>query len=319
MSGGKILVLEGREGLAAWVEEKGRMLGLDVAARQTTRDVEDELLEGLYSYVIGHLNGDGEHLAKIPGDVRPRLIPLLPPSSSPDERKTRIGLILEAISRGNRTEELYPDKVLDQISRWIDSNFEEEMDRRHEAFLRDLSPALGIVGRLDRHVGDHSRRVGLYARHIGISLGLDRESVRLLTVGGWVHDVGKVRIPDATLNKPSPLEPGEWESMLAHPAWGAEIVEPCSQDARLLDMVLHHHERVDGRGYPGGLKGREIPPLARVMAVADAYDAVTHDRPYRKRAAHRAAVREILRHTGSQFDPAAVRAFLTARLDRLSF
>lgn len=313
----QILVLESRRALALWAEAEGVRLGLEVSARPSIRDLLGEMRLGRFEYVIGHPNGDGASLAELPDEVRPRLIPLFPAFSENGERRVRIGMILGAIRRGREQAEPGVGRIRDEISRWIDRNFDEEMDRRREAQVRGLFPALEALGKLDFHVKDHSRRVGHYAGRIGRALGLGGESVRLLAVGGWVHDVGKVRIPGVTLNKRGPLGPDEWRSMLAHPEWGAELIEPCPRGPALLDMVLHHHERMDGKGYPGGLRGRAIPLLARVLAVADAYDAVTHDRPYRERASHGAAIREILSHAGSQFDPDVVRALLSARLDRM--
>lgn len=313
----KILILENDRALALWAEEEGRRLGLEVSARPSVDHVFKELSQGRFDYVIGHLNGDGTRLAAIPAVDRPRLIPLLPSAPDNGDRRTRIGLLLGALQSGTAQARPYSERLTIELSRWIDSNFEEEMERRHERLISTYKPALQAINCLDFYVRDHSRRVGHYARRIGETVGLDPEDVRLLSLGGWVHDVGKIRISCDTLNKPEPLEPEEWRAMMAHPEWGAEIVEPCANSGRLLEMVLYHHERIDGKGYPAGLKGQKIPILARILAVADAYDAVTHDRPYRSRATHSAAVREILAGADTQFDPEIVHALLGARLDLL--
>ncbi len=317
MQSPRILILESGPTLARWAEEEGRRLGLEVSAHPSVRDVEDELSRGHFEFIIGHLNGDGERLEAISMEIRPRLIPLLPPSPNVEDRRTRIGLLLGAIGKGYQGKRPFSGRLTRELSRWIDSQFEEEIERRHDQLIRSYRPALRAIGHLDFYVRDHSRRVGHYARRIGKAAGLDSEDVRLLSLGGWVHDAGKIRISTGTLNRPGPLEPDEWKAMKSHPEWGAEIVEPCSNSDELLEMVLYHHERMDGKGYPARLRGGEIPLLARILAVADAYDAITHDRPYRGRATHATAVREILAGAGTQFDPKIAHALLAARLDQL--
>jgi diguanylate cyclase (GGDEF)-like protein len=157
----------------------------------------------------------------------------------------------------------------------------------------------------------HSQTVGRYAEGIARALDLPEERVQRIRAAGVLHDVGKLGVADAVLQKPGPLTDDEWADMRRHPELGARILE----HANLRDIsgwVLAHHERVDGRGYPHALAGAAIPLEARILAVADAYEAMTADRPYRTALSHDAARAELLACSGTQFDPAVVDAFLRA-------
>jgi diguanylate cyclase (GGDEF)-like protein/putative nucleotidyltransferase with HDIG domain len=155
----------------------------------------------------------------------------------------------------------------------------------------------------------HSETVGRYAERIAVELGLPPDHVERVRVAGVLHDIGKLGISDAVLLKPGRLEPHEWEEIERHPELGARILE----NANLRDVaswVLAHHERIDGAGYPAGLDGEAIPLEGRILAVADAYEAMTVDRPYRSALGAAEARRELLRGSGTQFDPHVVEAFL---------
>jgi HD-GYP domain-containing protein (c-di-GMP phosphodiesterase class II) len=130
-----------------------------------------------------------------------------------------------------------------------------------------------------------------------------------LSHGFLLHDIGKVGIPEEVLTKRGPLSPSEWSVMRTHPVVGAHIVTPIRVLGEAVDVVRFHHERYDGSGYPHGLEGEDIPLSARIFSVVDAFDAITSDRPYRPARSTDAAVAEILRCSGSQFDPEVVEAF----------
>ncbi len=154
----------------------------------------------------------------------------------------------------------------------------------------------------DPYTGGHSMRVTGYALMLGEHLGLGSDQMSILRLGGLLHDVGKVGVPDAVLRKPDRLTHEEFELMKQHAAIGHEIVAPIRPLRCCCAVIRSHHERVDGRGYPDGLSGESIDYLARIAAVADTYDAMTSDRPYRKGLDHQVALDEIQAHAGTQFD-----------------
>jgi HD-GYP domain-containing protein (c-di-GMP phosphodiesterase class II) len=166
------------------------------------------------------------------------------------------------------------------------------------------------VGLRDGYTGEHSRRVTHFAILLGQRLRLSAEDMELIRIGTPLYDLGKVGIPDAILRKPGKLTPEEFEVMKTHTTRGAEIIEKVPDLAGVVPIVRSHHERWDGGGYPDGLQGEDIPRLARVVAVANAFDAMAFDTPYRRGRPVEAAFTEIARHHGQQFDPEVVTAFL---------
>jgi response regulator RpfG family c-di-GMP phosphodiesterase len=177
---------------------------------------------------------------------------------------------------------------------------------RQAQLLEQLSAALEAR---DAYTHGHSRRVTRYSEAIARGLGLGRDEIARIRTAAAVHDVGKIRTPRAVLNKPGRLSDEEFATVKRHPVEGAELVAEIG-DPELTAMVRHHHERLDGRGYPDGLVGSEIPLGARIIAVADTFDAITSTRPYRAGGRHKKAL-DILRHeAGEQLDPDAVAAFL---------
>jgi hypothetical protein len=163
----------------------------------------------------------------------------------------------------------------------------------------------------DAGTAKHSRTVGAYARHTAIALELTPDRVDRIHAAGVLHDLGKLGIADAILHKPGKLDDAEWKEIQRHPEIGARILEYAGL-ADIAGWVRAHHERVDGRGYPKALAGEEIPLEARILAVADAYEAMVADRPYRAGIAPAEARAELTRCAGTQFDPAVVDAFLNS-------
>ena len=161
----------------------------------------------------------------------------------------------------------------------------------------------------------HSQRVAKYSERIAIELGITDDELRYIYWGSLLHDVGKIGIPDAILLKPGKLSDGEWEIMKKHPLIGFKIVETIDFLGPARDIVLYHHERWDGRGYPFGLKEEEIPLGARIFAFADTLDAITSDRPYRKALSFEYAIQEIAKNRGKQFDPLITDVFLSIPLE----
>lgn len=181
-----------------------------------------------------------------------------------------------------------------------------------DAFVGTVRSLAQAIDAKDRHTHGHSERVACYALMAGRALGMDENSLWVLESAGYLHDVGKIGISDSVLKKSQRLSSSEWRLMKSHPVTSNSILEPAGLSASLKAAVLHHHERFDGKGYPDGLAGEAIPLEARILAVADAYEAMTSDRPYRKALSHQEAVAELRRNSGVQFDPAVVEAFLKA-------
>jgi len=161
----------------------------------------------------------------------------------------------------------------------------------------------------------HSQRVAEYAVKLARALGTSEEAINVLRTAGRVHDCGKVGISDSILTKPAPLTSQETHYVRSHSAKGERILQSMGFLDRARRAVRHHHERWDGSGYPDGLKGEEIPALSRILAIADAWDAITSGRPYRAARPHSEALREMERCSGSQFDPEMIRVFLKMEED----
>jgi HD-GYP domain-containing protein (c-di-GMP phosphodiesterase class II) len=187
------------------------------------------------------------------------------------------------------------------------------------AMLRDrhflLEEGLDVVNSLaaalnakDDYSGRHSETVQKLSVQIGEKLEISRDRIRLLKMGALAHDIGKLAVPDAILNKPARLTKSEWSIIRQHPRMGVVILTETRWLGPLLPLVLYHHERFDGKGYPMGKAGRAIPLLARIIGVADAYAAMTSLRSYRKPLKPDAAWKEIESAKGSHFDPYVVEA-----------
>lgn len=178
-----------------------------------------------------------------------------------------------------------------------------------EAGGRPAGIVEALVGALearDPGIGEHLRGVSRIARGIAREISLPEEQTEDLAVGALLHDVGKIGVPDHILHKSGRLTDEEYETMKRHPTLGVEIVSPITALAPALPAINHHHERFDGKGYPGGLRGEDIPLAARVVAVADAFDAMIQDRPYGYGVSREVALQEIEGNSGTQFDPRVV-------------
>lgn len=181
-----------------------------------------------------------------------------------------------------------------------------ELEETYEATLRALAAALDAR---DHETRGHSERVTALTLAIARELGLQPKQLRPLRWGALLHGVGKIGVPDHILREPGPLTNAEWAQMRQHPQIGHDILSSIPFLRPALEIVLYHHERYDGGGYPCGLQGDAIPLPARIFAVADTFDAIISDRPYRKKRSPDEALAEIRRLAGQQFDPRVVQAF----------
>ena len=162
----------------------------------------------------------------------------------------------------------------------------------------------------DPYTHGHSKRVSDISVLVGNTMGMPPDQLELLKYAGDLHDIGKIGISEGIIAKEGKLSVEEYEIVKTHPLVGETIIEPVPFLNEIKEVIRHHHERFDGFGYPDGLKGYDIPLMSRIILIADAYDAMTSDRPYRRALSHEAALKEIQKHSGTQFDPAVATAFM---------
>ena len=177
------------------------------------------------------------------------------------------------------------------------------------AYRTTLKALTAALETRDHETHGHSERVVKFSLRLGRELGLDAEQMRSLEFGSLLHDIGKIGVPDAILRKPAKLDEEEWVRMREHPLHGSAILKGIEFLEGAARVVAQHHEKWDGSGYPTGLKGEEIDLNARIFAVADAFDAITSDRVYRRGRPYEAAVAELTRCAGTHFDPRVVEVF----------
>jgi HD-GYP domain-containing protein (c-di-GMP phosphodiesterase class II) len=181
-----------------------------------------------------------------------------------------------------------------------------------KSFYDTVEALAEAIEKKDRYTGGHTKRVVYYSTCIAKYMDLTPEQLERIRLGAILHDIGKIGIEDKILKKEAPLTPEEWKVMQQHPAIGHDILDGVDSLKDVIGAMKYHHERWDGKGYPLGLKGEEIPVVARVVSVADTYDAMVSTRPYRKGLDPKIAFDEIVKHRGTQFDPIVVDAFVEA-------
>ena len=198
---------------------------------------------------------------------------------------------------------------MNEIKR-INEELSDTYEKLERAYLDSIQTLRYTVEAKDPYTRGHSDRVSAYSVLLGKYLGLSETDLRTLEVGGLFHDIGKIGIPDSILLKESKLTDDEYSEIKNHPSIGAHILCNASIFQDIIPIVKHHHERFDGKGYPGKLKGEEIPYLARVTAVADTFDAMTSKRTYRNALPLDVVKEEIADCSGTQFDPEIAKVFL---------
>ena len=233
----------------------------------------------------------------------------------PVKIKEKIIGVLEAVNKqgGGRFDEedlsLFTS-LADQAAIALDnSRLYRELE---EMFFQTADSLADAIEQRDPYTGGHTQRVTLYSQAIGKYLQLKPSERKWLKITSVLHDIGKIGIEDHILKKPERLNPQEFEMIKRHSEIGAKIVEHIRQLKEIIPGVKYHHEQVNGKGYPDGLMGKDIPVLAKIVAVADTYDAMTTDRPYRKAMEKEEAIEEMKRCSGTQLDKEVVEAFVQA-------
>jgi putative nucleotidyltransferase with HDIG domain len=183
-------------------------------------------------------------------------------------------------------------------------------DDLRSLFYNTVETLVRTIQAKDQYTAGHSTRVSRYSLMIADKLGMSTKEKHQLYLAAMLHDIGKIGVPDDLLNRPGKLSEAEMERVRSHVQVGASMIEMLGEMHSIVPLIRHHHECYDGTGYPDGLKGEQIPLVSRIIAVADMYDAMTSDRPYRKRRTHQFAVDEILTASGIKIDPKVADAFL---------
>ncbi len=219
---------------------------------------------------------------------------------------------------------LASDVVMAIQNAWLFEDLKAQSDRNKSLFLNTVRALAQAIEAKDRYTSGHTERVHFYS----LVLMYEIKKIRKIPLKKWknlneqlriaalLHDIGKIGVPEKILNKKGRLLPEEMEEIKKHPGLGVEIMRPVKEFYAALEGVKHHHERYDGTGYPGRIKGRKIPLLAAIIAVADSFDAMTTERPYRKALSRTEAYEEIVRENGKQFSPLVVTAFKKAFRNR---
>ena len=233
----------------------------------------------------------------------------------PVKVKEKVIGVLEAINKGKEEDFDKEDLFLftslaDQVAIALDNaRLYQELE---EMFFQTAESLADAIEKRDPYTGGHTKRVTLFSLATAKYLPLSPLEKKWLKIASVLHDIGKIGIEDQILRKPQRLNPEEFNLIKRHSDMGAEIIEHIRQLREIVPGVKYHHEQINGRGYPEGLKGEDIPILAKIVAVADTYDAITTDRPYRKAMEKETAIKELKRCSGIQFDSKVVEAFIQA-------
>ena len=195
----------------------------------------------------------------------------------------------------------------------LEQRVEQQARKIRVSFLNAVTALAYALEAKDKYTSGHSQRVAETSVAIAKELGMPRDSIGEVRLAGLIHDLGKIGMRESVLGKPARLTGEEYQHIKYHCEMGEHILTPIVEDEKILKVVRHHHERYDGTGYPDGLKGEQIPLGARILAVADAFDAMISERPYREAMRAETACAEMERGKGKQFDPEVTDAFLRAR------
>jgi len=226
----------------------------------------------------------------------------------PDKAKDDIELIKSADDALYRAKFFNKNRVEAYTS--ILDEIKKNIDEKDIELVASIKTLISVINAKDKYTYGHVERVVVYSRMMVEKLKLDEEDSKILIYGAYMHDIGKINISKDILMKKMKLTDLEWEELKQHPENGVEIIKSVESLQDIIPLILSHHERYDGKGYPNNLKGEEIPYLARVLTVIDSFDAMTSNRPYNNRKIYEEGIVEIERCIGTQFDPEIARAFI---------
>jgi response regulator RpfG family c-di-GMP phosphodiesterase len=258
------------------------------------------------------LGMNGIQLSRAIARIHPH-VPIVIMSRSPDP-----GEVAQALSSGASdlvSETISPEEMAAVVERNIERKAAAArrlMSDRAEVLFKAIRALTAAIDAKSHYAARHSARVTQLSLLIGCRLALSPEQTMTLELAGQLHDIGKIGTPDTVLTKPDVLTDEEWVDVLKHPALGSAFLAPIPELAEIASIVRHHHEHFAGTGYPDGLQGEAIPMLSRIIAVADAYDAMTSERPYRRAMSHEEAADELRQHCGTQFDASIVHHLIAA-------
>jgi diguanylate cyclase (GGDEF)-like protein len=229
-------------------------------------------------------------------------------SNYPNKAKSAVELIKSAddalykakFFNKNRVETYY--SILEELK--------QDIEQEHIDLITSIKTLISVINAKDRYTYAHTERVVMYCGLIADKLELDEEQKKNLRYGAYLHDIGKINIPKEILIKKMPLNDEEWEMLKQHPVNGIKIIKPVKSLRKIIPLIMYHHEKYDGTGYPTKLKGDKIPYLTRILTVVDSFDAMTSNRPYNMRKTYEEAILELERCSGTQFDPVIAKTFI---------
>lgn len=226
----------------------------------------------------------------------------------PDKAKNDLDLIKSADDALYRAKFFNKNRV--EVYHSILDELKADIEDKHIDIVTSIKTLISVINAKDRYTYGHVERVVIYSRLLADKLQISEEDKKTLIYGAYMHDIGKINVLEEILNKRMPLTNEEWEALKLHPVNGVEIIKSVESLKDIAPLILHHHERYDGKGYPEKLKGEGIPYLARVLTVVDSFDAMTSNRPYSKRKTYDEAIEELRKCSGTQFDPVITSAFI---------
>lgn len=283
----------------------------------------DELLRKVAQILRNGFRKD-DIIARLGGD---EFIALLPDTGTYETKqiitnikalasKEKAGTVDISISFGYQTKTSNEEKIHDILKKAEDYMYKEKLFEGPSMRGKTINTIISALHEKNKREEQHSHRVSNLCESMGRALGLSEDEIKELKTVGLLHDIGKIAIEENILNKPGKLTEEEWEEIKRHPEIGYRILRTVNDMTEIAEHVLAHHERFDGKGYPKGLKGKQIPLQSRIIAIADSYDAMVSERSYRSALPEEIAVQELKINAGSQFDPELTKVFIEKVLNK---